>query len=156
MNGNLGPMTAILSILGVCLGALAIVITVEVAKRCLARLELHKLDINVHVSERIRQQDQDLRTMISNATAMMDEMERKTENQLGQIRALGQELNTRICRQDAQFDANLAAYRETVIQLEQSCQAHDDQLAEVKIAVGMMARKAKEPKSGAPGPVTHS
>ena len=134
------PFSAILAILGVCMGILAISVSIEIAKRAQREANQYKVDIDIHLSERFRQQDQDLNTLTTSIMKTMGDMEKKSDIQMKQIKTLGQELNRRICRQDNQFDDNLVTLRETIVDLEQARQSQEAQLATVKTTLGVITR----------------
>ena len=129
------------------MGLLAIVVSVEIAKRAQRQINQCKADIDVHVSERFYQQDQELSVQISSIMNTMGDMEKKFGLQMKHIKMLGQQLNIRICRQDNQFDDNLVTLRQTIVDLEQARQSQEAQLASVKTTLGVITRHTDDTKS---------
>ena len=144
---SIGPFPVILAILGICMGVLAIAVSIEIAKRAQRQVDQCKADMDVHVSERFHQQDQELNALTGSIMSALRDMEKKSGIQMKHIKTLGRELNTRICRQDNQFDDNLVTLRKTIVALEQARQSQEAQLASVKTTLGVMTRHTGDTES---------
>jgi len=153
-EASLGQIAFLLGALGLFVGAVALIVAIEVARRSQEYLRKHAQEMSLTLSKRIQDQDQHLGKELNNFLNRIQEME---ETEKGRDRALAetrQNLESRFASQEGILLERQKLQADTLTGFERNIEAHAKQLNGIRNVLQTIAQDIERlrdaPKQGVP------